>query len=90
VAYAIGALLRRLGQKTQVIAVTHAAQVAACAHNHYHVSKQSNTDNGQALTSVKALDGEARIEELARMIGGASVTATTKEHARELLLAGSF
>lgn len=90
VAYAIGALLRRLGQKTQVIAVTHAAQVAACAHNHYHVSKRTNTDDGQALTSVKELDGEARIEELARMIGGASVTATTKEHARELLLAGSF
>ena len=90
VAYAIGALLRRLGQKTQVLAVTHAAQVAACAHNHYHVTKSNDSTDGQALTLVNLLKGDARVEELARMMGGAQVTETTKQHARELLLAGSF
>ena len=83
VADAIGHMMRRLGESRQVLAVTHLPQVAACAHQHFRISK---SDNGGALNSqVTLLDDQARIEELARMLGGSSITATTREHAGELI-----
>ena len=86
VADAIGALMRRLGEDRQVLCVTHLPQVAAKAHQHYQVSK--DTVDGRAISRIDALDRGARVEEVARMLGGAEITATTRKHARELLAQG--
>jgi DNA repair protein RecN (Recombination protein N) len=83
VAELIGRLMRRLGEVRQVLCVTHLPQVAARAHQHFEVIKR--TADGRPLTSVHALDEDARIEEIARMLGGVEITATTRSHARELL-----
>jgi DNA repair protein RecN (Recombination protein N) len=83
VAELIGRLMRRLGEVRQVLCVTHLPQVAARAHRHFEVIKR--TSHGRPLTSVNALDEDARIEEIARMLGGVEITATTRSHARELL-----
>lgn len=83
VADAIGTLMRRLGDDRQVLCVTHLPQVAARAHRHFRVSKEAV---GAAVCSrIAPLDRDERIEELARMLGGAGITATTRKHARELL-----
>lgn len=83
VAHTVGQLMRRLGQDRQVLAVTHLPQVAACAHDHLLVEK---TQSAQSTTSdVQAIDGAARVQELARMLGGDRLTDTTLAHARELL-----
>lgn len=83
VAELIGRLMRRLGEVRQVLCVTHLPQVAARAHRHFEVIKRTN--GGRPSTSVRALDDDARIEEIARMLGGVELTATTRSHARELL-----
>lgn len=83
VAEVVGRLLRKLGQDRQVLCVTHLPQVASQANQHFQVSKQSN--NGKTLSSIDALDDHARVEEIARMLGGLEITATTRSHARELL-----
>ena len=83
VADAIGALMRKLGGDRQVLCVTHLPQVASKAHHHYRVSKES-ADN-QTRSRIESLDRVARVEEVARMLGGAEITATTRKHARELL-----
>ena len=83
VAELIGRLMRRLGEVRQVLCVTHLPQVAARAHRHFEVIKRMA--GGQPMTSVNALDEDARIEEIARMLGGVEITATTRSHARELL-----
>jgi DNA repair protein RecN (Recombination protein N) len=83
VADAIGALMRRLGGERQVLCVTHLPQVAAKAHRHYRVSKEAA--NGVTVSRIEALDRPGRIEEIARMLGGAEITATTRKHAREML-----
>jgi DNA repair protein RecN (Recombination protein N) len=83
VAEVIGELMRRLGENRQVLCVTHLAQVAAKADQHFSVAK---AQHGQRTTSViERLDRSRRIEEIARMIGGVEITATTRKHARELL-----
>ena len=83
VADAIGLLMRTLGDSRQVLAVTHLPQVAARAHHHYQVSKRSR---GSAISSsVTLLDDKERVDEVARMLGGARITATTRQHAVELL-----
>lgn len=87
VAEAVGRQLRALGDKRQVLCVTHLGQVAACAAQHLAVSKR--VKSGQTFTSVDALDGKARVTELARMIGGQNTTAATETMARELLKAGA-
>ncbi len=82
VAATVGRLMQQLGQDRQVLAVTHLPQVAACAHCHLVVSKQS----GDTTTStVLPVQGEARIEELARMLGGERILPSTRAHAREML-----
>lgn len=83
VAEVVGRLLRRLGQDRQVLCVTHLPQVASQANQHFQVSKQSS--NGKTASSIDALDANARVEEIARMLGGLEITATTRSHARELL-----
>jgi DNA repair protein RecN (Recombination protein N) len=83
VAEVIGALMRRLGGDRQVLCVTHLPQVAACAHQQLKVSREAQ---GQGVVSrVSRLDRGARVEEIARMLGGIEITATTRKHAREML-----
>ena len=75
----VGRILRELAERTQVICVTHAPQVAARSHNHMCVIK-----NG-AHTDITALSEDERIEELARMLAGADVTSKTRDYAKTLL-----
>lgn len=83
VAHTVGKLMAQLGDTRQVLAVTHLPQVAACADHHLKVSK---SDKGDGVTSdVVALGDTDRIHEIARMLGGAVVTATTLAHAQEML-----
>ena len=83
VAEVVGRLLKRLGQDRQVLCVTHLPQVASQANQHFQVSKRSI--DGRTLSNIDALDAKSRIEEIARMLGGLEITATTRKHARELL-----
>ena len=83
VAEVVGRLLKRLGYDRQVLCVTHLPQVASQANQHFQVSKRNA--GGKTLSSIDALDPKDRIEEIARMLGGLEITATTRKHARELL-----
>jgi DNA repair protein RecN (Recombination protein N) len=83
VAEVIGELMRRLGESRQVLCVTHLPQVAAKADRHYLVSKTQ--DAGRTTSRIERLDPDRRIDEIARMLGGVTITATTRQHARELL-----
>ena len=87
VAHTVGQLMRRLGQDRQVLAVTHLPQVAACAHAHLRVEKTQTAH--QTTSDVQPLEGEARVKELARMLGGDRLTDTTLAHARELICSSS-
>jgi DNA repair protein RecN (Recombination protein N) len=81
VADSVGRLMKQLGRTSQVLAVTHLAQVAACADGHFVVSKA--LQGGQTLSDVQAVDGVARVAEVARMLGGESLSGTA--HARAML-----
>jgi DNA repair protein RecN (Recombination protein N) len=83
VAATVGRSLRELGARRQVLCVTHLPQVAACADRHYRVTKIGK--RGEVATELAPLDGSARVEELARMLGGHQITAKTRAHAKELL-----
>jgi DNA repair protein RecN (Recombination protein N) len=83
VAETVGRLMRQLGQHRQVLAVTHLPQVAACADHHLLVSKAAA--NGQVSSQVRAVNSEERVCEIARMLGGEKLSATTLAHAREML-----
>lgn len=83
VAETVGRLLRELGQERQVLCVTHLAQVAACANQHLHVSKDSH--DGGTESTVQPISGDARTQEIARMLGGSRISRTSLAHARELL-----
>jgi DNA repair protein RecN (Recombination protein N) len=85
IAEVIGGLMRKLGESRQVLCVTHLPQVAAKAHQHFAVTKESRGTH--TVSRISALDRGARIEEIARMLGGMEITATTRKHARELLTA---
>ena len=85
VADTVGRLMKQLGRHRQVLAVTHLPQVAACADQHLVVSKQIT--DGQIASRVQPTSGEARIHEIARMLGGEKLSATTLAHAREMLSA---
>jgi len=84
VAEVVGRLLRRLGQERQVLCVTHLPQVASQGNQHYQVAKRTG-DSGKTTSRIEVLDTKARVEEVARMLGGLEITATTRKHARELL-----
>ncbi|HEY4615390.1 MAG TPA: DNA repair protein RecN [Citricoccus sp.] len=81
----IGRRLARLAQHVQVIVVTHLPQVAAYADRHLKVTKDSDSDAGFTTSDVQVLEGEARVEELARMLAGRAGSGSARDHARELL-----
>jgi hypothetical protein len=81
VADAVGRLMKQLGQSVQVLSVTHLPQVAACADHHFVVAKA--TRQGQTQSQVSPVEGEARVAEVARMLGGAS--GTSLAHAQQLI-----
>lgn len=83
VAEVVGRLLQRLGQARQVLCVTHLPQVASQAAQHFQVSKLEKA--GKPVSRIDLLDATARIEEIARMLGGLEITATTRKHAKEML-----
>jgi DNA repair protein RecN (Recombination protein N) len=86
VAEIVGALLKRLGQRHQVMCVTHLPQVAAMADAQWQVSKSNR--NGATVSTISILKQVERVEEIARMLGGVSITDTTRKHAAEMLEAG--
>ncbi len=83
IAEIVGRLLRQLGEQRQVLCVTHLPQVAAQAHQHYRVSK----DKGEAgtRTRLQRLQPHARVEEIARMLGGIEISEQSLAHAREMI-----
>jgi DNA repair protein RecN (Recombination protein N) len=86
VAEVVGRLLHQLGQARQVLCVTHLPQVAARGDHHFQVAKAGNGKGG-TVSSVISLDKSSRVEEVARMLGGLEITATTRKHAKEMLAA---
>jgi DNA repair protein RecN (Recombination protein N) len=87
VADAIGVRLARLASGVQVIAVTHAPQVAARAERHYVISKDALAKGKRVATRVAELEGERRREEIARMLAGAEITAEARAAAERLIRA---
>jgi DNA repair protein RecN (Recombination protein N) len=87
VAETVGRLMGQLGVDRQVLAVTHLPQVAACANHHMLVSKQ--LQGTRTLSTVIGVAGEARVAEIARMLGGEKLSSTTLAHAKEMLQAGA-
>jgi len=83
VAEVVGRKLRALGEERQVLCVTHLPQVAAQAREQWAVAK--GNENGTVKSRVTVLDQKSRIEEIARMLGGVAITATTRKHAAEML-----
>jgi DNA repair protein RecN (Recombination protein N) len=80
---AVGRKLRALGQRHQVLCITHLPQVAAHGASHFVVSKR--VQDGRTFTDVQAVEGAARVDEVARMLGGREVTRSVTAHAKELL-----
>lgn len=83
VAETVGKLLHQLGQSHQILCVTHLPQVAAQGNHHFKVSKAQSAE--KTISQVQTLGRIERVEEIARMLGGATITDTTRRHARELL-----
>ncbi|MEM9257137.1 MAG: DNA repair protein RecN [Pseudomonadota bacterium] len=83
VAEVVGRLLRELSAQAQILCVTHLPQVAAQGHRHLQVSKQG--DDKQVQTQLTALEGDDKVQEIARMLGGVKITRQTLAHAREML-----
>jgi DNA repair protein RecN (Recombination protein N) len=83
VAETVGRLMKQLGKDRQVLSVTHLPQVAACADQHLLVAKQ--LVGKLTESSVRAIAGEARVSEVARMLGGEKLSNTTLAHAKEML-----
>ena len=79
----VGQLLRRLGERGQVLTVTHLPQVAAQGHHHLFVHKQR--DSEETRTAVASLDTVRRVEEVARMLGGVDLTEESLQHARKMV-----
>ena len=83
VGHSVGALMKQLGATCQVLAVTHLAQVASCADRHYVVAK--TTRNGSPASEVQLAGSQARVVEIARMLGGEHLGGTSLAHAQALL-----
>ncbi|MBA3582414.1 MAG: DNA repair protein RecN [Gammaproteobacteria bacterium] len=86
IAEVVGMHLRLLGEHRQVMCVTHLAQVAAQAHQHLQVSKQTEKAQGVAHTRVHELSEADRVKEIARMLGGMEMTEQTLLHAEEMIV----
>lgn len=83
IAEVVGRKLREVADGRQVLCITHLAQIAAMADLHYAVSKGEN--KGRTTTTVSRLSGDERVDEVARMLGGMTITEATKRHAEEML-----
>jgi DNA repair protein RecN (Recombination protein N) len=83
VAEIVGQMLNQLGKDRQVLCVTHLPQVAARADWQWSIAKEMR--DGATTSRVTGLDADARVEEIARMLGGVKITETTRQHAREML-----
>lgn len=79
----VGRKLREISESHQIICITHLPQIAACGDHHYRISKDS--DDTMTYTRVTELSDHERVNEIARLLGGASVTDTTLQSARELI-----
>ncbi|SFM78747.1 DNA repair protein RecN [Nitrosomonas communis] len=86
VAEIVGTLLKKLGKTRQVLCITHLAQVASMGDQHWQVVKVPGllADN-PVSSAIRSLDEQERVEEIARMLGGMNITATTRQHATEML-----
>ena len=80
----VGQLLRQVGERLQVFCVTHQPQVAAAAHHHCLVEKYN--DQQHTYSRILPLAQPAKIDEIARMLGGLMITTQTRSHAEELIL----
>ncbi|HEU4724969.1 MAG TPA: DNA repair protein RecN [Candidatus Eisenbacteria bacterium] len=87
VAEEVGRLLHSLGERRQVLCITHLPMIAAFGSRHFEVSK--GVEAGRTTTSVRALEGSDREDEIARLLAGARATDTTRKQARELLRAAA-
>jgi len=83
IAEVVGQKMQSLGSTKQILSITHLAQVASHGHNHLHIAKQTQGD--VTTTQVNRLEPEQRVEELARMLGGLTLTEQTLNHAKEML-----
>lgn len=83
IAEVVGQKMQQLGKHRQILSITHLAQVAAYGNQHLNIAK--STDGEQTTTQVTELDKAERIEELARMLGGMTITENTRNHAKEML-----
>jgi DNA repair protein RecN (Recombination protein N) len=83
----VGDAMRRVAAHHQVFAITHLPQIASRAHHHIRVHKGAK--DGVTTADIEVLDGEARVEEIARMLGGDADSATSRAHAREQLAAAA-
>ena len=83
----VGEKLKRVSRGQQVLCITHLPQVAAFADHHYLVEKR--VVGGRTATAVTPLEGEARVAEMARMLGGVTITDRTLDHAREMIAHGA-
>ena len=79
----IGLKLRETARGSQVLCVTHSAQIASLADRHYLITKTEK--DGRAETAVRLLEGDERVEEIARILGGIRVTDTQRTAAREMI-----
>jgi len=83
VAEVVGRLMRQLGKRAQILCVTHQPQVASQGHQHLFVSKKARKQ--QTFTRISHLQSDERVQEVARMLGGITITERSLEHAREML-----
>lgn len=83
IARTVGEKLAALGATRQVLCITHLPQVASCGLRHFAVRKQVKGD--RTFTSIAPLEGDARVDEISRMLGGEKLTSVVREHARQLL-----
>ena len=82
----VGIKLKEIGAHSQVICVTHSAQIASLAHHHLYISKRE--EDGRASTALCELDTEGRIEEIARILGGIEITEAQRRAAKEMITEG--
>lgn len=86
VAEIVGHLLKKLAKERQVLCITHLPQVAATGDQQWQVIKSSGSEKNQPISStIRVLDQQERIEEIARMLGGVKITEMTRKHAAEML-----
>lgn len=81
----VGKKLKEIAENHQIICITHLPQIAACGHTNYRISKE--TAGGTTKTTVSRLSDDETVREIARLLGGANITDTTLESAKELLAA---